>query len=156
MKFLSLIYLFFISTITIAQSSVNAGGTSNSLNGLKFTYTLGQPFGAKVFVGETIKSEGVQQPIEVINLVTGLENLINVNINVYPNPTYDLLNIHVDKSDFQNVNLKLIDLNGKDLKFVPIKSKETILDLKLLPSAVYFIEIIENEKLVRAFKVIKN
>jgi len=156
MKVSSIIYVFLSSSISFSQSSINAGGSSNNLDGIKFTYTLGQPFGAKVFVGETIKSEGVQQPIEVINLVTGLENLINVNINVYPNPTYDLLNIQVDKSDFQNFNLKLKDLNGKELKFVPIKSKENILDLKLLPSAVYFIEIIENEKLVRAFKIIKN
>ena len=156
MKFLSLIYVFLISLMSIAQSSVNAGGSRNNINGLKFTYTLGQPFGAKVFVGEKKISEGVQQPIELIRIVSGLLDLSIMKFDISPNPTDDLLNVKLIHPEIKNLVIRMIDFNGKELINQAITQEEFVLDIKNYPSATYFLGLFKSEILIGSYKIIKN
>lgn len=150
------IILLFTSFCSNAQSSLNAGGTSKKVTGVNYTYSLGQPFGAKVFLGERIISEGVQQPIEVFRVVSGLIDLSLLKFDVFPNPTDEFLNVQLDHPEFKGLNIKMVDLNGKELMNHAVTQEAFLLDVKKFPSAIYFLELYKFDVLIGSYKIIKN
>ena len=69
---------------------------------------------------------------KVENFVTKTENLINENLKIYPNPSYDKLNLNYYVDYFY-----IYDQNGKELIFKNQKTNE--INLKGLDAGVYII-----------------
>lgn len=84
----------------------------------------------------------------------GFSNLKAKTIHTYPNPTAQILTI--DLSELQQVDLQLIDLNGRVVftkKSIKNSSNYT-LDMSHLPDGIYFLHVISNQKSMTQ-KVIK-
>lgn len=84
-------------------------------------------------------------------LVTGIENNkkeITVNIDVYPNPTTDFLNV---KADGELINCKVFDYQGKLL----LQESNNKLNLEMLPKGAYLLKV-ETDKGTFSKKIIKN
>ena len=85
------------------------------------------------------------------------EHQNDLNISVYPNPTFDN-NIFVENNSNDNVLFHVLDINGKQVfKPKPINSNQSVkIDASRLKKGIYFIELqnVENKK-VKNFKFIK-
>jgi hypothetical protein len=140
-----------------AQESINAAGGDASGSGGSANYSVGQiayqtPTGTNGSV-----AEGVQQPYE-ISAVTGIEEakIINLSVSAYPIPTKDYIRLSIDEYDVSNFSYLLYDINGKLLQNVKITTNQTKISMGNLVPASYLLKVIQGNKEVKKFKIIKN
>jgi hypothetical protein len=140
-----------------AQTSVNATGGNASGSGGSASYSVGQVVYTTNTGTNGSVAEGVQQPFE-ISVVTGLEEAkgINLSVTAYPNPTTDYLTLEVKDFEISNLHFQLYDMNGKLLQNEKITGNQTSIVMSNLVPANYFVKVIQGNKEVKTFKIIKN
>lgn len=83
-----------------------------------------------------------------------IENIENL-FSLYPNPTYDFLNIY-SNHDLEVNSIKLYDTRGSLLnEYIYYNQPELVIDLTTLEIGIYIIQI-ESAQGIESFKVIKN
>jgi len=146
---------YFLLTNLQSQSispQVYSSGGDYVLNGnYSISYTVGEPCIQTYSAGSYILTEGFQQPNYIITIVD--ENDENT-INIYPNPTYDLLNIKLDYN-IEGYTYQLYDFNGRILLSGKINNIVDQIDFSPYPVNVYFLKIMSDNKLVQTFKIQK-
>lgn len=139
-----------------AQESVNATGGDATGSGGTVAYSVGQVVYTTNTGSNGSIAQGVQHPYEIFTL--GIkETELNISISVYPNPTADNLTLQI--SDYNNEKLayQLFDMQGRLLSNGQIVAQQTQIDMVSLPTAAYFINVVNQEnKKVQSFKIIKN
>ena len=151
-----LIFSFFLSTAT-AQTSINATGSNASGSGGSVSYSVGQVVYQTNTGTNGSVAEGVQQPYE-ITVVEAIEEAkgINLSVSAYPNPTTDYLTLEVNDFELSNLHFQLYDLQGKLLQSEKIMGKQTSIVMSNLAPAPYFVKVVQGDKEVKTFKIIKN
>ena len=139
-----------------AQESVNATGTNASGSGGTVSYSVGQVVYTTNTGASGSVAQGVQQPFE-ISIVTGNEEAkgINLSVSAYPNPTTDYLTLRIDEFDISNLSYQLYDMNGKLLQNEKIIDNQTSISMSNLVRANYLVIVIQGNKEVKTFKIIK-
>ena len=143
-----------------AQEAITAAGGNASGSGGSVSYSVGQVVYTSSTGTNGSVAQGVQQPYE-ISVVTGIEEAIGINLMVsaYPNPTTDFLNLKVDASttlSIQSMSYQLFDISGKLLENKKLTGNETQIDLNGFISSTYFVKVLENNQLIKNFKIVKN
>ncbi|MDD2387329.1 MAG: T9SS type A sorting domain-containing protein [Bacteroidales bacterium] len=140
-----------------AQESINATGRDASGSGGSASYSVGQVVYTTNTGTNGSVAQGVQQPFE-ISVVIGLEEAkgINLSVTAYPNPTTDYLTLSIGEFEISNLSYQLYDMNGKLLQSEKITGNQTSIVMSNLVPATYFIKVIQNNKEVKTFKIIKN
>lgn len=140
-----------------AQESVNATGGNASGSGGSASYSVGQVVYTTNTGTNGSVAQGVQQPYE-ISVVTGLEEAkgINLSVSAYPNPTTDYLTLEIKEFELSDLYVQLYDMNGKLLQSQKITDSQTIIAMGELVPATYFVKVVQNNKEVKTFKIIKN
>lgn len=158
---LSVILLFALGLTGLqAQESVNTTGGNALGSGGTVSYTVGQTVYQSHTGSNGSVEEGVQQPYE-ISVVTGIElTAISLMITAYPNPTTNYLTLSIDGDVKTSHNLSLMsyqlfDMYGKLLKSEKIEGSETSIAMSNLVSATYFVKVIQDQREVKTFKIIK-
>ena len=138
-----------------AQEAVaTAGGDASGTNG-NVSYTVGQVVYTTNTGTTGSVAQGVQQPFE-IQTVLGAENFnINLQLAVYPNPTTNWLQLEVRNTDFANLSYQLFDLNGKMILNEKITAETSSIQMERLPAAIFLLKVVNNNKEVKTFKIIK-
>ena len=157
LKLSALLFLGLGLTGLQAQTSVNATGGNASGSGGSASYSVGQlAYTTNTGTNGSV-SEGVQQPFE-ISIVTGIEEAkgINLSVSAYPNPTTDYLTLSIGEFDISNLSYQLYDMNGKLLQNEKITGNQTSIAMGNLVPANYFVKVIQGNKEVKTFKIIKN
>ena len=140
-----------------AQESINATGGDASGSGGSASYSVGQV----VYITNTgtngSVAQGVQQPFE-ISVVTAIEEVkgINLSVSAYPNPTTDYLTLSIEELEISNLSYQLYDINGSLLQNEKITGNQTRIAMSNLVPANYFVKVIQESKVVKTFKIIKN
>ena len=80
---------------------------------------------------------------------------METSLSVYPNPTVASLTLKIVDYKEDNLSYKMFDLKGNMIISQSINAAETLIDMKELPAAVYFISIVDKEALLKTFRVIK-
>jgi hypothetical protein len=160
LKFSAVLLLGLGLTGLQAQTSVNATGGNASGSGGSASYSVGQVVYTTHTGTNGSVAEGVQQPFE-ISVVTGLEEAkgINLSVTAYPNPTTDYLTLSIDASatlSIQSMSYQLYDMNGKLLQNEKITGNQTSIVMSNLVPANYFVKVIQENKEIKTFKIIKN
>jgi hypothetical protein len=155
MKYLFIILLLTFNASTQAQqTTASAGGDASGIGGT-FSYSIGQVVYTYIYGSDVIVAQGVQQPYEISTL--GSDNYqINLVMQTYPNPTKDYLVLNVHSIDLSNIIFQLYDLNGILIETRTIFSPIETICMVNLPSSVYFLKVINNNKEETAFKIVKN
>ncbi len=83
---------------------------------------------------------------------TDVKQLNGININVYPNPTSDVLNVEL--SNTNNVKIELADITGKNILTVVPSTNKTSLNLNDFKNGVYFVKIINNNS-SKVYRIVK-
>jgi hypothetical protein len=140
-----------------AQNAIPATGGNATGTGGKVSFTVGQ----MVYTTNTGTSgsiaQGVQQPYE-ISVITGIEEAkgINLIISVYPNPAIDILTLKVENYDNQNLSYLLFDMKGILLENKKVTGNQTSISMENRVSGTYFLKVLDDQKEIRTFKIIKN
>ncbi|MBC7605518.1 MAG: T9SS type A sorting domain-containing protein [Burkholderiales bacterium] len=77
-------------------------------------------------------------------------------MTVYPNPTKALVNLKIGNHSADNLQYQLFDLKGRQIQSQKIQQSETPIQLENLAAAIYLLNVLEENKLVKTFKIIKN
>jgi len=156
-KVLIAICLFWCGREIQAQETVTASGGNASGGGGSVSYSVGQVAYTTSTSTTGTLTQGVQQPYEIL-VVTGIEdaNGISLELSVFPNPTSDFLKLKVESYILKNLSYQLYDVNGSLIENGEIVSKETVIKTRDLTPAAYYLRIIDNEKEIKTFKIIKN
>jgi len=153
--------LFVYGTLSIqAQNNIVSSGGEATGTGGSVSYSAGQIFYTTNAGPNGSVAQGVQQPYE-ISVITAIEDAMDINLvcTAYPNPASDFLTLKVDASTtLENLSMvyHLFDMNGKLLEGKKITDTETYISIGNLESATYFLKVIQGNKDVKTFKIIKN
>ena len=155
-KTVAFLFLSLGLTVAHAQQSTTVNGGDASGSGGTAAYSVGQVVYTTNTGTTGSVAQGVQQPFE-ISIVLGLDdNSISLNMKAYPNPTTDYLTLNVSNNEFSNLNFQLIDITGKIIETRKIVNSIETISMEELPKAIYFLKVVNNNKDVKTFKIIKN
>ena len=152
--FIMMVLGFFAHLSLTAQVSTNTSGKDiQSTNG-SVSFSLGQVFYEHYSDNEFSISEGVQQAYKIIT-TTGLDvEFIKLEVKAYPNPTTDFLNLMVD-GDFQNFEYSVKNISGSMVAKGKIKTENTLINMQNLSAGVYLVSAIEENQIIKTFKIVK-
>ena len=153
--YLIFIFLFCLGGIQAQDAILTSGGDASGSGG-SFSYSVGQIVYTTIIDSNGSMAQGVQQPFE-ISAVLGVDDLLGINLSLvaYPNPTTDFLNLTIVNLNYKNLSYQLFDINGRLLAQKKLENNSSEITMKQFPSALYFLKIFNNQKLVKLFKIIK-
>jgi len=98
----------------------------------------------------------VDQNIQLdVNLtITGINNLDENLIQIFPNPSNGNININLDKKPGKNLQLKIIDLAGKTVYNKKLDNLQTHINLESKQKGTYILQILDNEKVYSNYKIL--
>lgn len=139
-----------------AQQATTATGGAASGSGGTVAYSVGQVVYTTNTDASGTVSQGVQQAYEIFTV--GIkETELNISLSVFPNPTSDNLTLQISDYNDEKLSYHLFDMQGKLLNNGQVTAQQTHINTSSLPSATYFIHIVNQEnKKVQSFKIIKN
>ncbi len=155
---LSALLLFGLGLTSLnAQESVNASGGNASGSGGSVSYSVGQVVYSTQTGATGSIVDGVQQPYE-ISVVTSIDEAKSINfaIMAYPNPTKDYLELKIENEKLKDLSVQLYDMNGKLLQNEKITGNQTSIVMSNLVPATYFVKVVQGNKEIKTFKIIKN
>jgi hypothetical protein len=157
MKYAPFILLFCLSSAfgqSISKSSISPlGGTHiNSQDNLTLSYNVGEVSIGTMTAGGIQLGSGYYNSFDLEALST--EELYAFGkIEIYPNPTTNILYIKSDKLNEKHT-VQLRNLDGKEVFDTKFENTSEI-NFSLLPSGIYFLTITNNELKSITQKIIK-
>lgn len=151
-----LLFFVLITSIGYSQSIskqiIGANGKTLSNSNLKVSYTVGEPVVGLMTAGGNQLGNGYYPALN-LQALSVEDNVLDVQLRVYPNPTSQSLYVtHPDSSSF---GITIVDLNGKQLYSGTI-NKEEPLDVSNYTQGMYMVTIkntTTNKK--NTYKIIK-
>ncbi|MEM6719822.1 MAG: T9SS type A sorting domain-containing protein [Bacteroidota bacterium] len=151
-KTILLAVLLFTSLLAAQETTVSSASESTGSNG-SVTYSVGLISVETLESADGSVSQGVQIPLEVTQLLSVNDpQFNNVNVQIFPNPTSDIVKVTV--GNHQNLSFQMYDLNGKLInKQTNITSQQ--ISLGAFKSGIYLLKILQNNKEIKTFKIVK-
>ncbi len=160
MKFIfaiSAIYLFLIpiSAQQVLPMVVSSAGGHYQGSSLSLDWTIGQIVTTTTRSEPIVITQGFHQPSLSI---TAIENqLQNIDkVRVYPNPTADHIEVDLKLKRRSNIEIDLVDLNGKIVatKQIAGRHMKERFGVTNLPAGMYFLYIrVDHDKYLKSFKI---
>jgi len=152
----SFLFCFGLTGLQAQESVLTSGGDATGSGG-SVSYSVGQIVYTTNTGTNGSVAQGVQQPFE-ISTVTAIEEAkgIILNCSAYPNPATNFLTLKMEDYKIENLSYQIYDINGKFLSDQKINSNETLIPMESMPSANYFLKVIQGDKEIKTFKIIKN
>jgi hypothetical protein len=160
---LSFVFLF-CSIETKAQSispqSINSNGKKMNQSNGSLSFTVGE----LVVLTHTDNqgnslSNGFSSNATLSTLSVEEVSISNLNINVYPNPSSEVIHIDFQNTIESDLSIELIDLKGQviETERPEIESKTIKLNVSFLPTGSYFLRLKNTDNnIVGNYKLIKN
>ena len=139
-----------------AQETVPASGGDATGAGGTSSYTIGQLVYTTNTGGSGSVSQGVQQLYEITTITEIEVSEINLEFTAYPNPTENFLTLQIGDYGNEQLSYQLYDMRGKLLDNKQVLIKNTSISMQALPSSTYFLYVLDNNSLIKTFKIIKN
>ena len=155
----SLFFLAFLLTFSVnAQTShqvLSATGGDASGTGGSVAYSVGQIVYTTSTGTTGSVAQGVEQAYEIYSV--GIkETALNISLSIFPNPTSDFLTIKVEVYNNEALSYHLIDEQGKSVLNEQITNQDTQVAMSTLTRGIYFINVLQANKKIQTFKIIKN
>ena len=159
MKKNTLFFLTFLLSFSVnAQTShqvLSASGGDATGSGGSVAYSVGQIVYTTSTGTTGSVAQGVEQAYEIYSV--GIkETALNISLSVFPNPTSDFLTLKVEDYNNETLGFDLLDEQGKLILSEQITNQETQVAMSTLARGSYFINIVQTNKKIQTFKIIKN
>jgi hypothetical protein len=136
------------STLSSGGNATGTGGTSN--------YSVGQiTYKTQIGTNGTV-NQGIEHPLEIFTLGNDDFPEITLMMSVYPNPTKAFVNLNIQNYALDNLNYQLFDITGKQIQSQKITTSETQISMENIAASIYLLNVFEQNKLLKTFKIIKN
>jgi hypothetical protein len=154
-----IVFLAFLLSFSVnAQTShqvLSASGGDATGSGGSVAYSVGQIV-YTTHTGTTGSvAQGVEQAYEIYSV--GIkETTLNISLSVFPNPTSDFLTLKVEDYNNEALNYTLLDEQGRLVFNEQITTQDTQVAMSTLARGAYFINVLQANKKIQTFKIIKN
>jgi hypothetical protein len=154
-KTILLTLFFFITQIIFSQETFSTSG-GNAL-GEKGTvsFTVGQLMCTTHINDTGSLLHGVQQNIELFTLTNPELTSLTLKAITYPNPASDYIILGLENIQLTGLNYLLYDILGKQLASGKVTQANTQITIKRFPIGTYLLKVIQNNKELKVFKIIK-
>lgn len=153
-QLLILLLLCIFPKIQAQQAAIASGGKAIGTGGSS-SYTIGQLHYIKMTGSNGNVSQGIQSfKTVVLGSIDYPE--ITLQAILYPNPTTSLAYLKIDNHSLANLEYQLYNPNGEPISNKKITLSETTIPLENFLNAIYLLQILDNGKLIKTFKIIKN
>lgn len=139
---------------TIIQSYSNSSATAYTTHTATFSAPVDGIYYFSIHNNSPIGATQTFLFLDTISITTNLssEEFNLSEINVYPNPTENQLNINFSKGIIKDLSIN--DINGRTVKNIMVDNSQIVLDINDLNSGIYFLNInTDNGNLIK--KIIK-
>ena len=151
---LSFLFSFSMKAQTSHQVLSATGGDATGTGG-SVAYSVGQIVYTTSTGTTGSVAQGVEQAYEIYSV--GIkETALNISLSVFPNPTSDFLTLKVEDYNDETLSFDLLDEQGKLILSEQITNQETQVAMSTLARGSYFINIVQANKKIQTFKIIKN
>ena len=148
------ILCFNIMAANAQQATLSAGGNATGSGG-SVSYSIGQILYTTNNGTIGTVAQGVQQPYE-ISVLSGIDNfIIGLSISIYPNPTSDILVLSIGNFDISKMTYQLFDSRNGLIDSKKIINNPQFISMQNLAGGLYFLRVINNNKNVKTFKIVK-
>jgi len=164
--FLIVFLLIWVSS-TLAQdlspTVIATAGKDLSAGGYKLSFTIGELAVTTIKSTNNILTQGFQQPPNLYLSDIKSTSDYRINVNVYPNPTRDVVNISISEFNQNEAFSIYVYNNFGQLLMVPYENIQHsngtnfTIDLTEYAKGNYFIRLVndENSQIIADFKVLK-
>ena len=149
---------FLLSFSAIGQTAhqvLSATGGDASGTGGSVAYSVGQIVYSTSTGTTGSVAQGVEQAYEIYS-VGIIETALNISLSVFPNPTSDFLTLKVQDYNNEALSYNLLDEQGKLVLNEQITTQDTQIAMSTLVRGAYFINVLQANKKIQIFKIIKN
>ena len=102
----------------------------------------------------TVVGTNPQTGVVTVNLASSTVNIEDFNLEIFPNPAQDLLNVKANNAILSTI--AIYNINGQLVQqSLEIGSDQKILDLGLLTEGVYMIQVLTDKGLINRKIVVK-
>lgn len=159
-----LFILFFITggAITAAAQSLSptvlsSSGGFGSSDGTSLGWTTGEVMVRTFSDGSTLLTQGFHQGNLTVSTAVDEMSESAMDVQIYPNPVDDILNVEFKNMVDQTIQVKLVDLTGKTVlrKEFSQPSNAVRLNLNSVSSGSYMLEVRAADKR-KVFKIVKH
>jgi hypothetical protein len=138
-------------TVFAQQDIVSSQGDSYSNGTNTIDYTIGEPITSTVSDGSNELTQGFHQTQLTVTGIKDYET--DFLVNVFPNPTAQLLNVKVQK--INNESYQIFDINGKLVLDGKLSKTNTVIDMTGLAEGTFILSIVRANQPVKSFQIIK-
>ena len=129
----------------IERDVVSNGGGYYETESYKTSWTVGESAIKTYETATLILNQGFQQgDIEIETSIIQLQ-INELEIKVYPNPTYDLISLEIiNQVSIPDLKIQLLDISGKLLLSKVFKINKTEIEMNKFVSGMYILKIIDS------------
>jgi len=149
------ITLFSTTAEVYAQQTTLSTGSDIENNSGSVSFSIGQVMYHVQENDTSFLIQGVQQPYDILEIISMEPPNGELEISVYPNPVNERLVIATNIIP-ENLLAELFDDNGRLVTFQTLTDLENILDTSQLASTIYLLRITLNNELFKTYKIIKH
>lgn len=130
---------------SITPEVISSAGDHYDNGTHQLSWTLGEVAVQTYDNGSNILTEGFHQP-EILITSVEEENLTDISLNIFPNPTTQFVNIELRNNE-SNLSAVVLDMTGKTImtKNIEAFQMETGFDLSGLAAGGYLLQITEKD-----------
>jgi hypothetical protein len=139
-----------------AQEIVPVAGGDATGSGGSTSYTVGQVFFTTNTGSNGSETQGLQQSYEIYTTVGIGVAEIDLEFLAYPNPTNHALTLNIGNYNNEKLNYQLYDMKGKLLDSKQVINSSTTIRMHDLPVSTYLLNVLENNLLLKTFRIVKN
>ena len=156
LKQLFIFSFLLLTSVLSAQKTFSSSGFNSNGNSGIITYSVGQVAIDFNTGNNGSLIQGVQQPYEIFSTLGN--DILNINLNLiaYPNPTTDQLVLGIENFKGKKFYYQLFNMEGKSLLYDKCVDNKTHINLNEFPSNTYLLSIVENNTVIKTFRIIKN
>lgn len=146
------------ATAGYAQQGVHSSGGQAAGSGGSASYSVGQVVFSTYGGGGGSVSEGVQQPYEFFTVSRVINQHINLEMTVFPNPVQYTLFLKIDQEAFEPGLIAIVyTVNGAQVASAELPGVYTELPVAGLASGTYLLQVLDKDQQIRqTFKIIKH
>ncbi len=158
-RFLLLFATLWIGHIHAQSSSpevVSSAGDTFQGDNIRIEWTLGELAITTIQNPPQQITQGFHQPVYTITSIDELPEDIG-EISVFPNPTSDIMEMRLNFNQYQKVQIRLTDTQGRVLitKEISGQNLSDRTDIRELPRGSYFLIFFINNQYTQTFKIQK-
>jgi len=148
--------LFVIVSVTQAQSFIPAAGGNAAGSGGTVSYTIGQIAYTRISGTNGKLNQGIQMPYEISIITTITKTSGNSpTLSVFPNPSNSFMILKVESNYSDNLTYHLYDMSGKLIQKDKVEGNETQINISAFRTGAYLLKIVNRNKEIKTFRIIK-